>query len=30
MEDTQDNEIDKNSGVEGFQLRESMQGIPSI
>lgn len=30
MEDTQDNEIDKNSGVEGFQLREIMQGISSI
>lgn len=30
MEDTQDNEIDKNSGVKGFQLREIMQGISSI
>nr|XP_034322655.1 uncharacterized protein LOC105334972 [Crassostrea gigas] len=30
MEDTQDNEIGKNSGVECFQLREIMQGILSI
>lgn len=30
MEDTPDNEIGKNVGVEGFQLREIMQGIWSI